>query len=427
MSKSLVLALFLFSLLVSCVVVANPIAANTVTPNSWVELAPIHQARSNLQVSVVNGEIYALGGLAENGSVCTNEQYNPDKNNWVFKTPMPVTSSAFETAVYNNKIYCIAQGLNELYNPATDFWENKSIVNLPENWLANVVGDKIYIISPSVTLAYDPLNDSWSTKTPMPISKLVYASAVINNRVYIIGSNFGAPSSSSLQIYDPKTDSWSTGSTPPLATAGGAGATTGVNAPKEIYVIGDESTKVYNQLNDTWSFGAAMPTDRSEIGIAVLNDKLYAIGGSAVHGTWSPYGETYTVTYLNNVEVYTPFGYGTVSPTISIDTPKSINYSSNELSLDFTTSKPVIWIAYSLDGRQNVTIVGNTTLTGLSSGQHNFTVYANDTFGNMGASQTVTFTIQQPFSVPTVVAVSGVIVVVVVTVVLVFYYRKRRG
>jgi hypothetical protein len=49
-------------------------------------------------------------------------------------------------------------------------------------------------------------------------------------------------------------------------------------------------------------------------------------------------------------------------------------------------------MGYSLDGQDNVTVTGNATLSGLSSGLHNVTVYANDTAGNMGVSETIKFT-----------------------------------
>ncbi len=50
-------------------------------------------------------------------------------------------------------------------------------------------------------------------------------------------------------------------------------------------------------------------------------------------------------------------------------------------------------MGYSLDGEMNVTIAGNTTLTGVLDGSHHIVVYANDTAGNMGASGTVYFTV----------------------------------
>jgi hypothetical protein len=67
-----------------------------------------------------------------------------------------------------------------------------------------------------------------------------------------------------------------------------------------------------------------------------------------------------------------------------------------DVPLNFAVSKPFSKIAYSLDGQANVTVSGNTTLTGLSSGQHSLTVYAWDTLGSVGASETVTFTVE-PF------------------------------
>ena len=81
-------------------------------------------------------------------------------------------------------------------------------------------------------------------------------------------------------------------------------------------------------------------------------------------------------------------------PTISILSPENKRYTVNDVPLTFTVSKASSWIGYSLDGQSNVTITGNKTLTGLSDGIHTVTVYANDTAGNMGYSETVYFTIQ---------------------------------
>jgi PKD repeat protein len=53
-------------------------------------------------------------------------------------------------------------------------------------------------------------------------------------------------------------------------------------------------------------------------------------------------------------------------------------------------------MGYSLDGQVNTTITGNTTLTSLSEATHNVVVYANDTSGNMGKSNMVSFNIQLP-------------------------------
>jgi len=81
-------------------------------------------------------------------------------------------------------------------------------------------------------------------------------------------------------------------------------------------------------------------------------------------------------------------------PNISIISPENKTYRVSDVPLTFTVSKPFSWIGYSLDGQANVTIAGNTTLTGLSDGSHSLTVYAEDIDGNVGASETIYFTIE---------------------------------
>jgi hypothetical protein len=92
----------------------------------------------------------------------------------------------------------------------------------------------------------------------------------------------------------------------------------------------------------------------------------------------------------------------------------------------YVVDKPVSWIGYSLDGGQNVTIAGNTTLTGLSSGLHNVILYANDTYRNMGASETVRFNVAEPFPVVPV-AVFSVTVIVLVSTGLFVYFKKHKN
>ena len=80
-------------------------------------------------------------------------------------------------------------------------------------------------------------------------------------------------------------------------------------------------------------------------------------------------------------------------PTITILSPQNKTYSSSSVPLTFTVNEETSWIGYSLDDKPNATITENTTITGLSNGQHTIIVYANDTSGNMGASEKVYFTV----------------------------------
>jgi hypothetical protein len=67
------------------------------------------------------------------------------------------------------------------------------------------------------------------------------------------------------------------------------------------------------------------------------------------------------------------------------------------------------------------------TLTGLAEGTHSIVIYANDTTGNMGASETIFFTIVQETrseSFPTIIVIAP-IASAAVGVGLLVYFKKR--
>jgi parallel beta-helix repeat protein len=166
-----------------------------------------------------------------------------------------------------------------------------------------------------------------------------------------------------------------------------------------------------NYWADYASYGA------KEIDLSGIGNKPYIIDtkNSDRYPLMKPFNSTF-------------FALQTTPPKISIRSPTNQTYDKSSVPLDFSVDvvsavKAVNWTGYSLDGKQNVTITGNTTLTGLSSGFHNVTVYANDTYGNMAASETVTFTISLPFPVVPVAAAS-VATIAAVGVGLLVYFKK---
>jgi len=118
------------------------------------------------------------------------------------------------------------------------------------------------------------------------------------------------------------------------------------------------------------------------------------------------------------------------SPKINVLSPCTQNYTSADVALNFILSEPVDYLSYSLDGKDNVTITGNTTLSGLTSGVHSVTVYACDAAGNMGVSEMVFFTVNvgsEPFFQQNLV-VLGVAILglsIVTVAVLGFLYHKK--
>jgi N-acetylneuraminic acid mutarotase len=326
--------------------------------NSWENKASLPTPGEH-GAAVVNGIIYVIGGSG-------NFAYNPNTDNWTTIALMLTPRDSFAVAACDNKIYVIGgvelgfqfplyyssdisySSVNEVYDPSTNTWATKASMPIGTNSMqANTVNGKIYVIGGSIVTAgtppytyasptvnfteiYDPVTDSWTRGAPIPYPVIGYASAVVDNKIYVMGGqdeyalSASAPTSvtvSYTQVYDPSTNTWSLGASAPTGTfQAAAGATTGLMAPKRIYVFGgsigfgegSNQTYAYEPSTNTWSTAASMPTACYGPAVAVVNDVLYVIGGGEFMGS------------LSNNEQYTPVGYEpiTASPSPTPSTPE---------------------------------------------------------------------------------------------------------
>jgi len=140
-----------------------------------------------------------------------------------------------------------------------------------------------------------------------------------------------------------------------------------------------------------------------------------------------PVAHHYYVTYSLTTQAMVNFAIDTTAPKGSILTSQNKTYRSPDVSLNFAVNEESSQAAYSLDCGENVTVSGNSTLPTLPVGLHNVTVYAWDAAGNVGASETVFFTLAEPESFPTVpVAAVSAASIAAVAAGLLLHNRKRR-
>lgn len=150
-------------------------------------------------------------------------------------------------------------------------------------------------------------------------------------------------------------------------------------------------------------------------------------------------GDTTYKIDTKNVDIYpliepfnnTLYWLKTTAPSISVVSPSEETFNQSSVLLSFIVDKEVNWTGYNLDGQRNVTVSGNTTLTGLKDGLHSVTVYANDSFGNMGVSRTVNFTVALPTLISeinssTLIVAISISAVAVVAIGLIIYRRHRK-
>ncbi len=261
-------------ILVSPVLSMSQFFVNGSEENSWVAREPMPTARGGLGVAVVNGKIYAIGGSNTETQLGITEEYNPITDTWIAKSPMPTPRSGFAIAVYQNRIYCIG-----------------GIVGDSDNYVSGITG---------VTEVYDPLTDSWTTVNPMITPRADLSASIVNGTIYCMGGKkyWGIDSSyqelNVTEAYDPNSNSWSEKSDMPIPVLGCASAV----LDGKIYVIGGSrhfqlgweldtvgSNQIYDPINDEWSVGVSLPIAQS-YGAAATTvgetapESLYFVGGS---------------------------------------------------------------------------------------------------------------------------------------------------
>jgi hypothetical protein len=82
-----------------------------------------------------------------------------------------------------------------------------------------------------------------------------------------------------------------------------------------------------------------------------------------------------------------------VPPEITIVSPLDTTYITGFIPLEVVVDEPYMWMGYSIDNEDNVTILGSAILSNIPEGQHYIVVYASDEAGNTASSPKTPFTV----------------------------------
>lgn len=170
-----------------------------------------------------------------------------------------------------------------------------------------------------------------------------------------------------------------------------------------------------------WSDYKTKYPNAKEIGNSGIGDTAYAVGD----GGYVDYYPLVRPT-VNSGVIF--------APQISVISPMSQCYNSSSVPLMFLVDRVVNWTAYSLDCQDNVTITGNSTLSLLSNGQHNITVFTGSLLDGLGASEIVIFLVNETslaktelLGIVTPAIITTAVIIAVVTVFLAFYWRHKHA
>mgnify|MGYP003575201811 CR=1 FL=1 len=190
-----------------------------------------------------------------------------------------------------------ATGINESDTNTTSYWTIGENMSDHRNELTAVVlNDKIYVIGgedkasgggqKNTLEIYDIAQGKWVNDTePMPIALDHTAAAVHDGKIYVVGGFLKRKvPTDKLFIYDPQINQWQEGKSLPssIGAALNAQFIDGI-----LYVVGGLNSShvpvntnyAYDPKTDTWSTKAPMPTARQHLQTAVIDGKLFALGG----------------------------------------------------------------------------------------------------------------------------------------------------
>jgi N-acetylneuraminic acid mutarotase len=130
------------------------IPANTPTPTKqlWSKKANMPTARYSLSTIVVNGKIYAIGGI---GGLTIVEEFDPETDTWTRKADMPTGRSFLAANVVNDKIYVLGGNAG------------------PNLWGTTLASVEIY----------DPATDTWTKGVDMPRPRDAFGTSVVNRKI----------------------------------------------------------------------------------------------------------------------------------------------------------------------------------------------------------------------------------------------------
>ncbi|XP_071363004.1 kelch-like protein 4 isoform X1 [Trachinotus anak] len=280
------------------------------------ERRPMFQSpRTKPRKSTV-GALYAVGGMDATKGSTTIEKYDLRTNTWVQVGVMNGRRLQFGVAVIDNKLYVVGgrDGLKtsnmvECYNPINKVWSTMPPMSTHRHGLGiAVLEGPMYAVGGHDGWSYlntverwDPQARQWNYVASMSTPRSTMGVTALNGKLFAVGGRDGSSCLRSMECFDPHTNKWSM-CAPMAKRRGGVGVATYNNF---LYAVGghdapasnhcsrlSDCVERYDPKTDMWTTVSSLSIPRDAVGVCLLGDRLYAVGGYD--------GQS----YLNTVESY---------------------------------------------------------------------------------------------------------------------------
>jgi N-acetylneuraminic acid mutarotase len=277
------------SLTTAALVAASP-AASAQQPPAWSKAAPAGVARQELYPAVLDGRIYVAGGLLSpnTGYSAHFEAYDPQQDRWTRLATLPQARHHIALAAEGGVIYGVGG-----FSGGFPRWQAQADV-----------------------FVYDPAADRWRTGVPLPAPRAEGVVAAVSGKIYVIGGRVRASAQAShfndhddttlTEVFDITTARWSRAAAAPTARNSAASAV----IDGKIYVVGGRQAirqadgslrqvnvatlEVFDPATGEWATRAPMPQAQGGLAAAAHGGKLFAFGGEQ----WVPQQKVFSESWV---------------------------------------------------------------------------------------------------------------------------------
>lgn len=296
----------------------------------WLNGPFLNESRAGAAAVNWDGKIYVFGGKSLNNSVLnTVEVYDPDAGHWDSTLVPHFEYNRYNASaiVWQNKIYLIGGRTNdevlkcvEVYDPVQNTWaEAQELRKEREGHSTRIFNNRIYAIGgqrEDFQLVeeiewYDDQEEKWEDAIfDLPYPRVAHFTEVYNNEFYMFGGYYWGLTSNIYKAF-PDTLGYSFIEIGSLSEPRAYGVTAKLDSL--IYIIGGETesgktknVEIYDAKNNIIYSGESMQMAHSGMACAVLNGKIYVIGGF----------EDSENDAINHVHVYEPTVTSLADPII---------------------------------------------------------------------------------------------------------------